>query len=309
MLCVCGFGALGLLAVQLIGPRLENPPVSAEIQAPPEVKSILKHSCYNCHSNETKPEWFDEVAPVSWIVNHDVRRARKHLNFSEIGDLSIVDQRLILFDAVNQIQLGAMPLSTYRRVHPDSTVTLEQLAILRSYVVSQAPPDPSVTNTLAKVVEQRVLWIESNATKRKVQDTVGGVPFNPDYKNWKQIGITDRQDNNTIRVVIGNDVAVNAINENHINPWPDGTVIAKATWHEQGDGTGIARAGDFVQVEMMIRDSKKYRSTVGWGWGRWLGPGLKPDARASDLRNACIDCHTPLRNNDYVFTTPIKAQK
>ena len=308
MLWACGFGALALLVAQLIGPRLENPPVSAKIQATPEVKSILRHSCYNCHSNETKLEWFDEIAPVSWMVNHDVHRARKHLNFSEIGNLSIGDQTVALFDAVNQIQLGAMPLSSYRRVHPGSTVSPEQLAILKSYVASQAPPDPSATNAPPKADEQRSLWTGINATKRRVQNTVGGVPFNPDYKNWKQIGITDRHDNNTIRVVLGNDVAVKAISENHINPWPDGTVIAKVTWRERGDGTGIARAGDFVQVEMMTRDSKKYRSTVGWGWGRWLGPDLKPDARTGDLRNACIDCHTPLRGNDYVFTTPIKAQ-
>jgi hypothetical protein len=243
------------------------------------------------------------------MVAHDVQRARKHLNFSEIGKLPVADQQLVLFDAVNQIQMRAMPLSTYRRVHPGSAVTPDQLVILRAYVASQAPSDPSASNNLASADQQRALWIESNAAKRKVLDTVGGVPFNPDYKHWKQIGITDRQDNNTIRVVLGNDVAIKAIAENHINPWPDGAVIAKATWHEKGDGTGLARAGDFVQVEMMARDSEKYRSTVGWGWGRWLGPDLKPDGKTSDLRNACIDCHTPVRNNDYVFTTPIKGQQ
>ena len=78
---------------------------------------------------------------------------------------------------------------------------------------------------------------------------------------------------------------------------------------EQGDGTGLARASDFVQVELMKRDSKKYRSTAGWGWGRWLGPNLTPDAKTADLKNACIDCHTPLRYNDYVFTMPIKNQQ
>lgn len=67
----CGSGAIALLAAQLIGPRLEDVPVSAEIQAPPEVKSILRHSCYDCHSNETRLEWFDKVAPVSWMVNED----------------------------------------------------------------------------------------------------------------------------------------------------------------------------------------------------------------------------------------------
>jgi hypothetical protein len=304
-----GIVAMAFLALQLKTARIQNPPITAEIQAPPEVKSILRHSCYSCHSNETKLAWFDEIAPISWMVAHDVQRARKHLNFSEIGNLPIADQHLVLFDAVNQIQMGAMPLSTYRRVHPGSAVTPEQLEILRAYVASQAPPDPSASNDLATSDRQRALWIESNASKRRVEDTVGGVPFNPDYKHWKQIGITDRRDNNTVRIVLGNDVAIKAIAENRINPWPDGTVIAKATWHERGDGTGLARAGDFVQVEMMTRDSRKYRSTVGWGWGRWLGPDLKPDGKTADLRNACIDCHNPLRNHDYIFTTPMRGQQ
>jgi hypothetical protein len=55
---------------------------------------------------------------------------------------------------------------------------------------------------------------------------------------WKQIGITERRDNNTIRVVLANDVAVKAIADRHINPWPDGAILAKATWREQRDGMG-----------------------------------------------------------------------
>jgi hypothetical protein len=66
-------------------PKLSNPPVTAEIVAPPEVKAIFKHSCYSCHSNETKLPWFDQMVPAYWIVSSDVRRARAHLNFSGRG--------------------------------------------------------------------------------------------------------------------------------------------------------------------------------------------------------------------------------
>jgi hypothetical protein len=51
----------------------------------------------------------------------------------------------------------------------------------------------------------------------EVKDTVEGVSLNAGYKFWKQIGITERQDNNTIRVVLGNDVAIKAIADKHIN--------------------------------------------------------------------------------------------
>lgn len=306
---VCGFATASFLAQQWIRPGLENPSVTAEIQASSAVRDILKHSCYDCHSNETDLEWFDKIPPMSWLVANDVKRARKHLNFSEIGKLPLSDQRLLLFDAVNQIQLGAMPLESYRRVHPGSSVTPENLETLRRYVASQAPPDASVSKDVRTAGDGHESSVSRDVSRSGVQDTAGGVSFNPDYKFWKQIGITERRDNNTIRVVLGNDVAVRAIADSHINPWPDGAILAKATWHEQGDGSESALAGDFVQVEIMKRDSKKYRSTAGWGWGRWIGPTLTPDPKTADLRNACIDCHAPMRYNDYVFTMPMMGQQ
>ena len=102
--------SLIFIGVQFIRPKLNDPPVTAEIVAPPEVKSIFRHSCYSCHSNETKLPWFDQMVPAYWIVSNDVRRARAHLNFSEIAGLPEELQRLALSDAFNQIQLGATPL-------------------------------------------------------------------------------------------------------------------------------------------------------------------------------------------------------
>src|SRR6266849_4927477 len=60
------------LGLQFVRPELRNPPVTADLQAPLEVKQILKNSCYSCHSNETTLEWFDKVAPVYWLVTSDV---------------------------------------------------------------------------------------------------------------------------------------------------------------------------------------------------------------------------------------------
>src|ERR1700679_1264053 len=104
---------LGFVGIQFFRPELTNPPVTAELQAPPVGKQILRTSCYSCHSNETRLPWFDRVVPAYWLVNHDVREARRHLNFSEIGKLPAAQQKGILFEAVNQIQMGAMPLPSY----------------------------------------------------------------------------------------------------------------------------------------------------------------------------------------------------
>ena len=310
LLRLCGIGLLLFGGLQFVRPELKNPPVRADIQAPPEVKAILKHSCYSCHSNETELPWFDRLVPAYWIVSRDVDQARAHLNFSEIGALPEAQQKLALFDAFNQIQLGAMPLPRYRTVHPDSAVTPEQLAILRKYLTTLSL-DPQATPFQAKAEDgEYVRWIEGYGNIRTVQSTLAGVPFHPEYKTWKQISSTERIENNTIRVVLGNDLAVKAIAENHINSWPDGAIIGKVTWHEQPEPNGVIRPGQFVQVELMIRDQEKYHTTAGWGWGRWIGTDLKPDGHTLDFaKSHCVDCHHAVQRNDYVFTMPIQNQQ
>ena len=61
LLRFCGIGFLLFAGLQFVRPELRNPPVNVEIQAPPEVKAIFKHSCYNCHSNETQLSGLTEL--------------------------------------------------------------------------------------------------------------------------------------------------------------------------------------------------------------------------------------------------------
>ena len=306
-----GVTLLIFIGLQFIRPKLNNPPVTAEIVAPPEVKSIFKHSCYSCHSNETKLPWLDRMVPTYWIVSNDVRRARAHLNFSEIAALPEEQQRLALFDAFNQIQLGAMPLPSYRMVHRNSAVTPEQLNTLRKYLATLSGEQQSGTSSRVEVADREyVRWVDNGGTTHAVESTLAGLSFHPEYKTWKQIGSTERIENHTIRVVLGNDLAIRAIADNHISPWPNGAMIGKVTWHEQREPSGVIVPGEFVQVEFMIRDSTKYRATAGWGWGRWIGTDLKPDGHTADFASThCVDCHRAVQRNDYVFTMPINAQK
>src|ERR1700749_3602895 len=127
--------------LQCIRPGLTNPPATAELEAPAEVKQMLRTSSYNCHSNETKLPWFDKIVPAYWLVASDIKEARKHLNFSEIGALPAAQQKAGLFEAVNKIQLGAMPLPSYLHVHPGAAVSMEALSVLRNYLTT--PPDAS----------------------------------------------------------------------------------------------------------------------------------------------------------------------
>ena len=294
LLWVAAAVLLLLLGLQLVRPALENQPVTAEFEAPPEVKQILRNSCYNCHSNETRLAWFDRIVPAYWLVASDVRQARSRLNFSEIGAQPAAAQRGVLFEAVNQIQLGAMPLPSYLLAHPEAAVTRDQLTALRACLSATTPPPASAPATAA-------------AEPPRVRAALNGVEFIPDYKNWKTISATDRFDNGSIRAILGNDVAIEAISSHRINPWPDGATFAKVAWQQQPGEKGFIRTGAFVQVEFMIKDSKKYAATKGWGWGRWRGADLKPYGTSPAFTNECVGCHTPVRANDYVYTSPIPS--
>ncbi len=68
--------------IQFVPVTRSNPPVEGEIAAAPDVRAILKRACYDCHSHETAWPLYSAVAPVSWVVAHDVREGRAGLNFS-----------------------------------------------------------------------------------------------------------------------------------------------------------------------------------------------------------------------------------
>lgn len=304
-------GILGVVfvGIQLVRPDLTNPPITADLDAPGEVKKILETSCYNCHSNETRLPWFDRIVPAYWIAARDVKQGRARLNFSEIGKLPVAQQKATLFESVSQIELGAMPLPAYRRVHPESAIHPEQLAVLKSYLAPAAPLQPSTEADISAADAQYERWIQTGEANPAVSSAPNGVAFLPDYKNWKAISSTDRFDNHTIRQILGNEIAVRAIAENHINPWPDGAAFAKVAWLEQVDEKGSVRAGAFFQVEFMIRDAKKYAGTLGWGWGRWRGAELTPYGRDASFANECVGCHNPLAGTNYVFTMPIRGEQ
>ncbi len=302
---LCGAGA----GIQFIRPTLTNPVVTADPQAPAEVKDILRTSCYNCHSNETRLSWFDEPAPAYWMVVRDVNQARKRLNFSDLGKLPAAQQKAVLFEAVSQIELGAMPLPAYQHVHSESEVTAEKLAVLKKYL---APAELTEATTAAEAGasdEEYAKWIQQGAPPAQIAPAPNGIEFIPGYKNWKAISSTERVDNHTMRQILGNEVAVTAIEENHIDPWPDGTAFAKVAWLQERDANGLIRPGRFFQVEFMIRDAERYAGTLGWGWARWRGTELKPYGADAAFTAECVGCHNPLRATNYVFTQPIRGEK
>src|SRR5580658_4129608 len=136
-------GIVVFAALQLVRPTIPAKPATAELQAPPEIKHILETDCYSCHSDERQLAWFDHIVPGYWLVRHDILTAREHLNFSTLGAKPAAAQKATLFEAVNMIQLGAMPLPSFLKLHPDANVTPEELATLKGYLAPWTPPRPT----------------------------------------------------------------------------------------------------------------------------------------------------------------------
>lgn len=118
------------IAIQFLPVRRDNPKVTTEIQAPPEVMSILRTACYDCHSYETRWPWYSHVAPVSWWLAHHVHEGREDLNFSRWPLLDFAAQRDARSDIARQIEKDEMPLKSYRLGHPEARLDARQRAIL-----------------------------------------------------------------------------------------------------------------------------------------------------------------------------------
>lgn len=144
------------------------------------------------------------------------------------------------------------------------------------------------------------------ALKIPVRPAPNGITMPEGYKNWKMIAPSHRTDNNTLRVILGNEKAIQAARYGRTNPWPDGSILAKLVWkdktHEKWQTATIP--GEFVHAEFMIKDSTKYTETGGWGFARWKGLTQEPYGKDADFVQECFGCHTPMKNNDYVFTHP-----
>ncbi|MGA9670865.1 MAG: cytochrome P460 family protein [Terracidiphilus sp.] len=299
---------VALCAIQVVRPKIPAKPLAAEVQAPPEVKRILEKDCYSCHSDERRLSWFDEIVPAYWLVRHDVLTAREHLNFSTLGSKPVAAQKGALFEAANMIQLGAMPLPQFVQLHPEAKVTDAELQTLKTYLApwSVAPPAGDSAdgrhagpNDGAKSSVVPVVSLEA------VQPEWNGVAFEPLFEGWKLLSTTDRGDNNTFRFILGNDVAVRAVREGTMSPWPDGSRLAKIAWQQELGGDGLVMPGKFIQVELMVKDASRYKSTDGWGWGRWRGLDLKPYGNSAKFTVECTGCHLPVAGDDYVYTLPM----
>lgn len=139
---------LGLVAVliiiQFFGIDKENPPVDASkefmaLTAPPaDVADLIKASCYDCHSHETKYPWYTNVAPLSWWIGHHIEEGRAELNFSQWGDYPAEKAAHKAEESAEEIEEKHMPLKSYLITHGEARLTKEQRERLSTWFFALA---------------------------------------------------------------------------------------------------------------------------------------------------------------------------
>jgi len=151
--------------------------------------------------------------------------------------------------------------------------------------------------------------------------TSGNLP--PGYRDWALISVARIGGKvNDLRAKLGNDVAMTAYRQG-TTPFPDGTIIARIAWHavtsEQNNAAlrplieqRLSKeetdrlladsfvAGPVINVQFMVKDSKKWASTGGWKFIEF--DNGKPAPQAEGGEKTCYACHTPAADTDFVFT-------
>jgi hypothetical protein len=116
------------LLMQFIRIDVPPPPPATEadeIEAPTEISSLLKRSCYDCHSNETKWPWYAEIVPISYEVKTHVKNGRNWLNFS-IWNRYSEEKRKKLYKGIEESVQWKMPIADYLYMHPEARLTREE---------------------------------------------------------------------------------------------------------------------------------------------------------------------------------------
>jgi hypothetical protein len=154
-LFVSGFLLVWLLASVLVHPvphqssDRAGAPLLLGADVPMAVADVFARACGNCHSEKTIWPWYSRVAPVSWVVEGDVKHAREHLNLSRWDSLEAADQRMLLTAIATVIENREMPPHKYVVLHPEAKLSSEDSIRVIEWARSERRRLRASTPTLA----------------------------------------------------------------------------------------------------------------------------------------------------------------
>lgn len=133
---------LAFIVIQFFRPAknkaegISNNDISKIYAVPADVQSILKTSCYDCHSNNTVYPWYAEIQPAAWWLADHVKEGKKELNFSEFASYRIGRQYKKLEEINEQVKEEEMPLESYTLIHGDAKLNEQQKLSLANWVTT-----------------------------------------------------------------------------------------------------------------------------------------------------------------------------
>jgi hypothetical protein len=97
--------------------------IAKSVGLSPSTETILKTSCYDCHSNATVYPWYADVQPVAWWLDDHIKEGKKELNFDEFASYSLRKQYHKLEEVSEMVKEGEMPLASYTRIHQNAVLS------------------------------------------------------------------------------------------------------------------------------------------------------------------------------------------
>jgi hypothetical protein len=135
-------GLLGIfIALQLVRPAKNIHPepgavekdISTVFPVPDRINNILKTSCADCHSNNTRYPWYARIQPLAWWLNNHVEEGKDELNFNEFASYRPRRQYHKLEEIIEQVKEGEMPLKSYTLIHQNAKLNESQREELSSW--------------------------------------------------------------------------------------------------------------------------------------------------------------------------------
>ncbi len=128
-----------LIAIQFIKPSKNIHPgpqpsdISTLYAVPANVDTILIKACKDCHSNNTRYPWYNNVQPVAWFLDNHVRGGKWAFNLNEFATFTIARQYDKIKEIKNQIDKGDMPLWSYTLIHKDAVLSDSEKNIVEAW--------------------------------------------------------------------------------------------------------------------------------------------------------------------------------
>ncbi len=133
---------IALIAIQFFHPKKninegDQPnAISKKFPVSADVKIILDKACMDCHSNNTRYPWYNNIQPVAWWLNNHVIDGKKELNFDEYITRRPRFQYRRMEQTIDLVKKKEMPLDSYTWTHKDAILTEEEKTKLYDWAKS-----------------------------------------------------------------------------------------------------------------------------------------------------------------------------